>query len=237
MSNEHVHPTFKEILHTASGIANKAMPTESDLQERIDALEAEIAALREPMAAHDAAIRAEVFDQFADIALSVYGIEAGMHTPASLLQAVRERAGRIVALGQCRANSELHEMRVECIDWKWVKNAPIADGVQQRVDEAVLVAAAKARLEAASLIESCVFKICPGDGKALHEIELHQKVYTDELDRARSRVQGKPLDCTCTKLKASADHPAGRVTRSTCPIHGQGKPVTPTEPSAEGSKG
>ena len=55
-------------------------------------MEAEIAALREPMAAHDATIRAEVFDQFADIALSVYGVEAGTHTPASLLQAVRERA-------------------------------------------------------------------------------------------------------------------------------------------------
>ena len=47
---------------------------------------------RDLVVAHNAAIRAEVFDQFADIALSVYGIEAGTHTPASLLQAVREQA-------------------------------------------------------------------------------------------------------------------------------------------------
>lgn len=95
---------------------------------------------------------------------------------ADLKRQLAERDNRIVALGQCRANSALHEMRVECVDWKWVKNTSVADDVQQRVDEAVQ---AEAEWWAARV------KLMRGDaGFSMYELE--------RLAAHRSRTEDKP---------------------------------------------
>ena len=131
-------------------------------------------------------------------------------------------------------------------DYPWM--AALLDAyVQQRVDEAVREAMClrcdicRAAEESGSRWSRAnsngkhfVIKVGDSEEGAEHYCEAYPIVILRSA--ARSRVQGKPeATCTCTQLRDCADHPAGTIRRSTCPIHGsKGKPVTPTQPANEG---
>lgn len=110
----------------------------------------------------------------------------------------------MLAGAECPVCREIGNHKSNCLILIVKKNAY----VQQHMEKAV-----------AGAIEQCAIEAGERSPEGVSSHTMLGNMWDDRIAAHRSKQAG-PV-CTCTQLKASTDHPAGRVTRSTCPIHGQ----------------